>query len=49
LPSKDILLAQMLSVLNGVPTGLVQVLSAIPRTFLYALQAVKDQKEQEAN
>lgn len=46
LPTKDILLGQLLSVLNGVPTGLVQVLSAVPRTFLYGLQAVKEQKEQ---
>lgn len=46
LPSKEILLGQFLSVLNSVPTGLVQVLSGVPRTFLYGLQAVKDQKEQ---
>ncbi len=49
LPSKDVLIGQMLSVLNGVPTGLVQVLSGVPRTFVYALQAIKDQKEQSAN
>ena len=49
LPSKEILLGQFLSVLNGVPTGLVQVLSAVPRTFVYALQAIKDQKEQAGN
>ncbi len=48
LPSKEALLGQFLSVLNGVPTGLVQVLSGVPRTFLYGLNAVKDQKEQEA-
>ena len=46
LPSKEVLLGQFLSVLNSVPTGLVQVLSGVPRTFLYGLQAVKDQKEQ---
>lgn len=46
LPSKEVLLAQMLSVLNGPPTGLVQVLSAVPRNFMNALQAIKDQKEQ---
>lgn len=46
LPTKEILLGQFLSVLNSVPTGLVQVLSGVPRTFLYGLQAVKDQKEQ---
>jgi len=49
LPSKEVLLGQMLSVMNAVPTGLVQVLSAVPRTFLYALQAIKEQKEQAAN
>lgn len=49
LPSKEILLGQLLSVMNGVPTGLVQVLSGVPRTFVYALQAVKDQKEQAGN
>ena len=42
-------LGQMLSVMNAVPTGLVQVLSGVPRTFLYALQAIKEQKEQAAN
>ncbi|MBV5305960.1 MAG: 50S ribosomal protein L10 [Desulfobulbaceae bacterium] len=46
LPTKEILLGQLLSVLNGVPTGLVQVLSAVPRTFLYGLRAVEKQKEQ---
>lgn len=47
LPSKEVLLGQFLSVLNSVPTGLVQVLSGVPRTFLYGLQALKDQKEQQ--
>ena len=46
LPSKEALLGQLLSVMNAVPTGLVQVLSGVPRTFLYGLQAVADQKEQ---
>ena len=49
LPGKEVLLGQMLSVMNAVPTGLVQVLSGVPRTFLYALQAIKEQKEQAAN
>ena len=49
LPSKEALLGQLLSVLNGVPTGLVQVLSGVPRTFAYALQAVKEKKEQAEN
>ena len=49
LPTKDVLLGQLLSVMNAVPTGLVRVLSGVPRTFLYGLQAVKDQKEQATN
>jgi large subunit ribosomal protein L10 len=46
LPTKEVLLGQFLSVLNSVPSGLVQVLSGVPRTFLYGLQAIKEQKEQ---
>ena len=46
LPTKEVLLGQLLSVMNGVPTALVRVLSGVPRTFLYGLQAIKDQKEQ---
>lgn len=45
LPSKEVLIGQFLSVLNSMPTGLVQVLSGVPRTFLYGLQALKEQKE----
>ena len=46
LPSKEVLLGQLLSVMNGVPTAFVRVLSAVPQKLLYGLQAVKDQKEQ---
>lgn len=49
LPSKEILLGQLLSTWKGVPTGLVQVLSGVPRTFVYALQAIKDRKEAAEN
>lgn len=49
LPSKEVLLGQLLSTWNNVPTGLVQVLTGVPRTFVYALQAIKDQKEAESN
>lgn len=45
LPPKEVLLGQLLSTWISVPTGLVQVLSAVPRTFAYALQAIKEQKE----
>ena len=46
LPSREVLLAQMLSVMQAVPTNFVQVLAGVPRKLLYLLQAVKDQKEQ---
>jgi large subunit ribosomal protein L10 len=45
LPSKEVLLGQLLSTWSSIPTGLVQVLTGVPRTFVYALQAIKDQKE----
>jgi len=45
LPSKEALLGQMLSVINGVPTGFVRTLNAIPGQFMNVLQAIKDQKE----
>ncbi len=49
LPSKEALLGQLLSTWKSVPSGLVQVLSGVPRTFVYALQAIKDQKEAAVN
>ena len=49
LPTKEVLLGQLLSTWNNVPTGLVQVLTGVPRTFVYALQALKDQKEAAEN
>jgi large subunit ribosomal protein L10 len=44
LPGKEVLLAQLLGVLQGVPTALVMVLSGVIRNLLYALNAIKDQK-----
>lgn len=46
LPSKEVLLGQLLSVMQAVPTGFVRVLNGIPQKFVYALQAIKDKKEQ---
>lgn len=46
LPSREVLLSQMLSVMNGVPTALVRVLSGVPVKLLNALNAVREQKEQ---
>lgn len=45
LPSRDVLLATVLSTMNAVPTGLVRALNNVPERLLYALQAIKDQKE----
>lgn len=45
LPSREALLAQLLSVFNGVPTRFVRTLSAVPGQFLNVLQALKDQKD----
>ena len=48
LPSKEVLLAQVLSAMNSVPTSLVTALSDVPRRLVNVLQAVRDQKEAEA-
>ena len=45
LPARDVLLGQLLSVMNGVPTACVRALSDLPRQMLNVLVAVKDQKE----
>ena len=45
LPSREVLLGQVLSAMNAVPTGMVRVLAEIPRQMLNVLSAVKDQKE----
>jgi large subunit ribosomal protein L10 len=45
MPPREILLAQLLSAMNNVPTGLVRALSNVPEKLLYALQAIKEQKE----
>lgn len=45
MPSREQLLAQLLSAMNAVPTSLVRVLAAVPLKLVYALQAIKEQKE----
>jgi large subunit ribosomal protein L10 len=44
LPPREVLLAQFLGVLSGVPTALVTALSGVIRNLLHALTALKDQK-----
>lgn len=45
LPSKPELQAKLLYAMVAVPTGLVQVLSGVPRSFMNVLQAISEQKE----
>lgn len=44
LPSKEVLLGRLLSVMNGVPTAFVRVLNAVPQGFVNVLGALKDQR-----
>jgi len=45
LPSQEVLLGQLLSVMNGVPTALVRALNDVPVKLLNVMQAIRDQKE----
>jgi large subunit ribosomal protein L10 len=45
LPSREVLLGQVLAAMNGVPTAFVRTLSGILGQFLNVLTAIKDQKE----
>jgi large subunit ribosomal protein L10 len=47
LPSREQLLGQLLSVINGVPTALVRVLNGVPQQFLNLLTALKDERATE--
>ena len=47
LPSRDALLGQVLSTMNGVPTAFVRTLNGVTGNFLNALTAIRDQKEAE--
>ena len=45
LPSREVLLGQLLSALNAVPTSFVRTITEIPRGFVSVLAAIRDQKE----
>jgi large subunit ribosomal protein L10 len=45
LPSREVLLGQVLSTMNGVPTAFVRVLNGVIGNFLNVLTAIRDQKE----
>ena len=44
LPSREVLLGQLLSILNGVPASFVRTINGIPQSFLNVLQAISEQK-----
>lgn len=44
LPSREVLLGQLLSLMAGVQTSLVNVLSAVPRNFVQVLDAFRAKK-----
>ena len=46
MPSREVLLGQMLSSLVAVPTGLVSALSGIMQKFLMTLKALEEEKAQ---
>jgi len=48
LPSREVLLSQVLNVMNAVPTSFVRVLNAVPNGFVNVLSNIKDEKEKEA-
>jgi len=49
LPSREILLAKLLTVFVAVPTSFVRALSGIPQRLLYALRAIEDQRNNRDN
>jgi large subunit ribosomal protein L10 len=48
LPSKDVLLAQTLSAMQGVPTSLVRVLNGVLAKLLNVLKAIQQEKDESA-
>ena len=45
LPSREVLLGQLLSTLNMVPTSFVRTIAEFPRGLVIVLAAIRDQKE----
>jgi large subunit ribosomal protein L10 len=48
LPSREVLLAKVLGAMNAVPAGFVRTLAAVPQNLVYALAAIRDQKQEAA-
>ena len=49
LPGRDVLLAQVLSTMQGVPASFVRVLNGVTMSLLHVLSAIGDKKGAEAN
>jgi len=47
LPSREVLLAKLLGVLQGIPTALVSVLAGVPRKLMYTLKALEEKRATE--
>jgi len=45
LPSREVLLGQLLAALNAIPTSFVRTIAEVPRSFVSLLAAIRDQKE----
>ncbi len=45
LPSREVLLGQLLSVMIGVPTSAVRVLAGVPRALVNVLSALRDKRQ----
>ncbi len=45
LPSREVLIGQLLYVMAGVPTSAVRVLAGVPRALVNVLSALKDQRQ----
>jgi len=46
LPGRDVLLAQLLSAMQGVPTSLVRALNGVILNLIFALKAIESQKSE---
>jgi large subunit ribosomal protein L10 len=47
MPSREVLLAQLLATINSVPAYFVRTLTAVPASFVNVLRALKEKKEQQ--
>jgi large subunit ribosomal protein L10 len=45
LPSREVLLGQLLSALNAVPASFVRTIAEVPRSLVNVVAAIRDQKE----